>query len=131
MEAAVVGTYAGTVSGDGAAETITLTIARSVTPIGAAASVRPLCGTRTFFVKPAGACITSSTMALTATLTSSGTIVNGGTLTGEFRAYLTLEGEINLSNGPYSLFATYQDGVFSGWTYSDNGVMTRLDLRRE
>jgi len=133
MEAAVVGTYAGAVSVDGATEAVTLTIARSIAPGGvAAAALRPLCGSRTFFVKPAGACMASSTMALTATLTSSGAIVKSGDLAGEFSAYHTLEGHLDLSNGPTRLYATYQNGRFSEWTYSPaDGSLIRLDLRRE
>jgi hypothetical protein len=133
MEAAVVGTYAGTVNIDGTAETVTLTIERSVTT-GAAARLTPLCGTRTFsFVKPAGACISISTMALTATLVSSGTFVKSTELTGEFDAYLTLSGELNLSDGSSaSLHAMYQDGRFGAWSYaSDASGSVGLDLRRE
>jgi len=132
MEAAVVGTYAGTVNVDGAAETVTLTIDRSVTTNGAAARLTPLCGSRTFFIKPAGACVSMSTMAVKATLVSSGALIRSTELAGEFRAFLTLSGELFLSGAAASLSATYQDGRFGGWSYSsDAGGTIGLDLSRE
>jgi hypothetical protein len=122
------------VNADGAAETVTVTIARVPAPGSVAAGLTPLCGTRTFFVKPAGACITASKMAIKATVVSSGPVVKSGELTGDFTAYHTLTGELDLSAGSARLSAMYQDGRFGAWTYywsGDNSGSIGLDLSRK
>jgi hypothetical protein len=133
MEHAVVGTYSGTVTLDGSTEPVTLIISRPPAPSGATpARFEPQCGSRTFFVKPAGACVSMSTMPLQGELSSTGPLIASGHLTGQFIAFYALTGQLALSDaGGARLSASYADGHFSEWTYSapDGGVVP-LDLER-
>jgi hypothetical protein len=136
MEAAVVGTFSGTAGTDAASDSVVLTIQRSAVPSGASpssvgsAGLRVQCASRTFFVKTAGACISTSTMPVDGDLAMVG--LASVHLTGQFTAYDTLAGTLQLSNGGGArLSATYQDGQFSAITYTaTDGVVTLLSLQR-
>jgi len=129
MEKAVVGTYAGTLALDGSSEVVTLKITRAAAGVGSAAMLRPQCASRTFFVKPAGACLVSSTMPIVADLTSTGSAIPAAHFTGSFTAYLTLDGTVELSVvNRAELSANYSNGRFSEWTYSDANGSVRLNL---
>lgn len=133
MEQAVVGTYSGIVQRDGGSETVTLTITRAaITPASAAAELRPLCGSRTFFVKPAGACVSTSTMPVVADLTSTDTAIPAAHFTGTFTAFHTLDGNLELSIENSSLItANYTNGRFTDWKYGDANGSIGLDLERK
>jgi hypothetical protein len=131
MEKAVVGTYSGTVSFDGAAETVTLKIKRAPAGAGSAAVLLPECESRTFLVKPAGACVVRSTMPVVADLSSTGSSIPATHFTGDFTAYLQLEGSLELSvPNSAQLTANYSNGRFSEWSYSDGNGAVRLALEK-
>lgn len=133
MEQAAAGTYSGTVAIDGSTEPVTLIISRPPAPGGATpARLESQCGSRTFFVKPADACVSMSTMPLQGELWSTGPLIASGHFTGQFIAFYTLTGQLELSDaGGARLSANYADGHFSEWTYSaPAGGVVPLDLER-
>jgi hypothetical protein len=96
MRAAVLGDWQGTAELEGETVAFTLTLEQaSATPASqdvVAPPVRPQCGSRTF-VRPAAACMSISTMALTGTLTSDHPRLTGS-VTGEAKAYRTLDSSL-------------------------------------
>jgi hypothetical protein len=133
MERAVVGTYVGTVGVDGASEQVTLTLARATGTTGAAPQgLRPQCGERLFFVKPAAACLSRSVMPVSGELTSTGSTIPSGHVTGELESYRTLGGPLSLQlAGGGTIGAAYEDGAFTGWVYTDaKGTEVPLSLTR-
>jgi hypothetical protein len=131
MERAVVGTYSGSAGDAGAAQTLTLTIARVFAAAGShTTSLQPQCGNRTFF-KPAGACVSSSAMLVTGDLQSAQQPIPNAQLNGEFLAFHTLVGSLDMTGGGVHMSATYADGHFSNWNYTGaDGVVVPLKLTR-
>lgn len=136
MRAAVAGTYAGSFRDH--TETVTLTLdegvsASSKTPQSTGA--RQLQCSRSFsFVKPAAACIPTTTMTVSGQVSSSSGGIAASAVSGVFEVH-----EVTLTEGVLSLTladgstisAQFQDGKFSNWLYSDkNGGNYGLDLAR-
>lgn len=131
MEHAVIGTYQGTAQIDGSVGDITVTLTRPTTTGGPTpASLRLQCGSRMFWVKPAGACASLSIMTVQAELVSTSSAVPSAHLTGQFTAYYTLTGPIDLSTDTGAhLTAEYTDGRFSNWSYTaGSGATVPLNL---
>ena len=118
MERAVVGTYSGSAMDAGTGETFTLKIAQASAATGTQTSpLRIQCATRTF-VKPAGACGSESVMLLTAEFQSDQQSVPDSQMAGEFTAFRTLVGGLDLMGAGVHLSASYADGHFSNWSYA-------------
>lgn len=81
-----------------------------------------LCGSRSF-IRPAGACISATTMALQATLQSESPLLAGQLTEGSFTVWSTTlsSGHVSLVSSNYALTATYWDGVLADWTVSAVG----------
>jgi hypothetical protein len=123
MRQTVVGTYTGTVQSTGETVIVTVTQA-SNTGNSTPQSVRsPQCGTRSF-VKTASACMSSTTMTLTAHLSSTNPSLGELDLTGKFDVYGSelSNGTLMLSeaDGGY-LSASYDDSIqgFGDWTLTN------------
>ena len=109
MKEALLGIWQGTAELDGEAVPFSLVLeqssAKSSPQNVAAPKVQPQCGSRSF-VKPAGACVSFSTMPVVGTLTSENPTLNGA-VEGDIAAYRNLE--------PAELTLRLEDGkVLSG-----------------
>ena len=109
MKEALLGTWQGTAELDGETVPFSLVLeqasAKSSTQSIAAPKVQPQCGSRSF-VKPAGACVSLSTMPVVGALTSENPTLNG-VVEGDIAAYRNLE--------PVQLTLRLEDGkVLSG-----------------
>ena len=104
MKQAVLGSWQGSAELDGESAPFSLTLeqgsSRSKTQGLTAPGLRPQCGSRSF-VKPAGACVSETTMPVSATLSSESPLLNGAAV-GTVIAYRTLdviELELELDSG--------------------------------
>lgn len=133
MRNAVAGTYVGHVVGT--EEPVTLILDEAVEApqpdvpnggetLSSGSLPRPslLCGSRSF-IRPAGACLTGTTMALQATLQTESPLLAGELTEGSFTVWSTVlaSGHVSLSSSSYALTATYSDGALTDWTVSSVG----------
>jgi hypothetical protein len=92
--------------------------------------LQPQCGSPTFF-KPAGACVSSSAMLVTGNLQSVQHPIPNAHLSGEFLAFRTMVGSLDLIGGGAHMSAAYADGHFSNWSYTGaDGVVVPLEFTR-
>jgi hypothetical protein len=117
MQAAVLGTWTGTLEIGDTTETITLELEQATaesSPSFSPPSERLQCGSREF-IKSAAACASMSSMPLVGTLSS----VSGdldGPITGQAMAYYTLDSwelEVSVEDG-VALSGNFHDGKFEG-----------------
>lgn len=117
MKAAALGDWQGTAEVDGESVAFTLSLeqasGKSSTQSISAPGVTPQCGSRSF-VKPAAACISTSSMPVVGTLTSDNDELSGP-VTGQLTAFRTLESselEVVLEDGR-ALSGSLRDQVIS------------------
>lgn len=136
MRAAVAGTYAGSFQDH--AETVTLTLDEGVsdsTKTPQSIGARQIQCSRSFsFVKPAAACLPTTTMTVSGQVSSSNGGIVASAVSGTFQIH-----EVNLTEGSLILTlsdgsiisANFQDGTFVGWRYSaKSGNDYALDLAK-
>jgi len=104
MKRAALGSWQGSAEIDGVTTPFSLSLEQasstSKTQSAAAPGLRPQCGSRSF-VKPAGACVSESTMPVTGSISSESPELNG-TVDGYLVAYRTLDAvelELELESG--------------------------------
>ncbi len=131
MEAAIVGRYAGQVDG----ESVDIHISRpkaatSAGPNLEALSTRTLqCGNRSF-VRPAGACISSSSLDVDADITSESSVIASGKLQGQFTVFSRASVDFGqLSFTSSGLGAHFEQGV-TRWYVRDaaTGIEKPIEL---
>lgn len=135
MEAAVVGQYVGQVDG----KNVSVRISR---PQAAASSAAPelrglhdrtlQCGSRSF-VRPAGACIATSTMDLDAEVASEASALAPGSFQGNLVVFggAPVFGRLSFSiDGVTTLEAEVEDGAITRWYLGTPGGQTALSLTR-
>jgi hypothetical protein len=135
MRSTVAGTYSGTVqtTGESVVVIVTQTPAPGTSTTQAARS--PQCGTRSF-VQPAAACVVSTTMAITAHVSSPNASLGETDLKGSFDVYgaeLTYGTlALNVTSGG-RLSATYDDSTkgFGDWTFTDATGTLLLKLTKQ
>jgi hypothetical protein len=134
MEAAVVGEYVGQVDG----ENVSIRVSRPKAAGAAAPHSNVLrnrslqCGGRSF-VRPAGACISTTSMDLDAEVTSDSGLLTSGKLEGRFTAFggVPLYGQVEFSSGStLSIVAEVDDGAITRWYLRTSGTATDLPLSR-
>ncbi len=110
------GRWEGTLSlAAGGAEALSLALVQD----GAATQQQPFCGSRSFIVRPAGACMAMTTMSLRGTVAAGVVDPALEALAGEFFVYGTRfdHGDLNLGNDGYQIDARYEAGSLSGTLY--------------
>lgn len=134
MKAAVLGEWVGTADIDGESADFTLSLqqasAKSKTQSLAAPKVQPQCGSRSF-VKPAAACISTSSMPIVGTITSVNPALNGA-VDGEVSAGPSLnptDFSIRLEDGK-QLSGMLEKGTLSDGTINDKGTIGGFSLTR-
>lgn len=128
LKAAVLGTWQGTAELDGETVEFALVLeqasAKSKAQSLSAPKVQPQCGARSF-VKPAGACISSTTMPVSGTLTSVNPALNG-----------VVDGEVNILGNLLSLAelalrledGTVLSGAIEQQSLSDGSITSKVQL---
>jgi hypothetical protein len=121
LKAAVLGTWQGTADLDGETVEFSLVLeqasAKSKTQSLSPPKVQPQCGARSF-VKPAGACISSTTMPVSGTLTSVNPALNG-----------VVDGEVNILGNLLSraeLALRLEDGTVLGGAIENQAISEGL-----
>ena len=134
MKLAVLGAWQGSAELDGVSTPFSLTLeqaaSKSKTQSVAAPGLRPQCGSRSF-VKPAGACVSETTMPVTGTLSAESPQLNGA-VDGRLVAYRTLDAvelELTLDSG-LVLSGTIKDQTLSEGSVKSAGQTSSFSLAR-
>lgn len=132
MEATIVGQYAGQV--DGKSVSIHISRPQAATSAGPnleALSMRTLqCGNRSF-VRPAGACASSSSLDVDADISSESSVITSGKLQGQFTVFSRSSADFGqLSFASSGLGANVEQGAVTRWYVRDatTGTEKALDL---
>lgn len=128
MEAAVVGDYSGQVNG----KPILVRLSRPKAASSAGPNIGALprqlqCGSRSF-VRPAGACVSVSSLDIDAEVESEASVLASGKLTGQFSVYgrALSFGQLNFPSS--RLNADFEDGAITRWYVYDAASDTSVEL---
>ena len=138
MRTAVAGKYTGSISGTSEMATLTLTEgtnAASSSPQSLGARQLQQCSRSFSFVKPAAACIPTTTMAVSGQVSSSNGSIATSVVNGIFEIHSAdlTDGVITLTlTDTSTVTSSFQNGAFGVWQYRDaSGLDYSLDLAKE